>query len=100
MQPEELLAKAAGPLVKWAAAQVAYAKQLLKVEPLNNELRKLEEESVVMREQQDALQVLVAELEETIKQYEAEYAVWVRRKAWDEAHPELPPCAGKPPLNP
>lgn len=69
--------KAAGPLVKWAMAQMAYAQQLLKVEPLNEELQQLADESAVMREQQDALQVLVTELEETIKQYEEEYAVLI-----------------------
>jgi dynein heavy chain 1 len=69
--------KAAGPLVKWALAQVAYGNQLLKVEPLNNELKELEAAAAEMRQQQDALQVLVGELEEKIQQYEQEYAVLI-----------------------
>eukprot|EP00049_Salpingoeca_infusionum_P026814 m.28080 g.28080 ORF g.28080 m.28080 type:complete len:4577 (+) comp9012_c0_seq1:144-13874(+) len=69
--------KAAGPLVKWAVAQIAYANQLLKVEPLNQELSALEASAEEMRQEQAALQVLVAELEATIQQYEAEYAVLI-----------------------
>jgi dynein heavy chain 1 len=36
---------ACGPLVKWAKAQLSYAKMLNKVEPLNNELVRLERAS-------------------------------------------------------
>eukprot|EP00730_Choanoeca_flexa_P004835 TRINITY_DN11816_c0_g2_i2.p1 TRINITY_DN11816_c0_g2~~TRINITY_DN11816_c0_g2_i2.p1 ORF type:complete len:1636 (+),score=529.69 TRINITY_DN11816_c0_g2_i2:364-4908(+) len=69
--------KAAGPLVKWARAQVAFATQLLKIEPLTNELKQLEQDSAVLQEQQVELQAIVAELEEKIKLYEDEYAVLI-----------------------
>jgi dynein heavy chain 1 len=36
---------ACGPLVKWATAQLTYADMLSKVEPLRNELKKLETEA-------------------------------------------------------
>jgi dynein heavy chain 1 len=69
--------KAAGPLVKWARAQIMYATQLLKIEPLTNELKVLEAAAGAMREQQAALQVLVQELEQKIQEYEADYAVLI-----------------------
>ncbi|EDQ84975.1 uncharacterized protein MONBRDRAFT_12266 [Monosiga brevicollis MX1] len=69
--------KAAGPLVKWARASVLYATQLLKIEPLTNELRDLERAAEDMQVQQAELQVLIQELESKIQELEADYAVLI-----------------------
>ena len=69
--------KAAGPLVSWAIASVQYSTMLLSIEPLRNELKKLESDTQRMKSEMVEVQVLIAELEKSITKYKEEYAVLV-----------------------
>ncbi|XP_070577189.1 cytoplasmic dynein 1 heavy chain 1-like [Ptychodera flava] len=66
--------QACGPLVKWAIAQVCYADMLKRVEPLRNELRRLEEEAEHSRLQGEEVEKTIVELERSIARYKEEYA--------------------------
>ncbi len=69
--------KAAGPLVKWAIASTSYATMLLSIEPLRNELKRLETDAQTMKTQVASTQALIIELEKSIGKYKEEYAVLV-----------------------
>lgn len=66
--------KACGPLVKWATAQIQYAEMLHRVEPLRDELQKLELEANRNEAKAKSLQDVIVQLEKSISGYKAEYA--------------------------
>jgi dynein heavy chain 1 len=65
---------ACGPLVKWAKAQLSYAKMLNKVEPLNNELSRLEKDASLKANAGEEVNNKIQELEERIQKLKEEYA--------------------------
>jgi hypothetical protein len=65
---------ACGPLVKWCLAQLEYANMLNKVEPLRNELKRLENEAEANKLKSEQLNTLIVDLEKKIAQYKQEYA--------------------------
>lgn len=58
---------ACGPMVKWAKAQLSYAKMLNKVEPLNNELKRLEKDAEEKTKKGVEVKHKIEELEERIQ---------------------------------
>ena len=69
--------QACGPLVKWVRAQVAYSDLLKQIEPLHMKLTTLEHELGVNRQQADATDARITELERTSSQMKAEYSVLI-----------------------
>lgn len=65
---------ACGPMVKWARAQLLYSTMLHKVEPLRNELKRLEKEAAKKTEEGKVVDVRITELEDSIGKYKEEYA--------------------------
>ncbi|XP_022096690.1 cytoplasmic dynein 1 heavy chain 1-like isoform X2 [Acanthaster planci] len=65
---------ACGPMVKWAIAQISYADMLHRVEPLRNELDRLEKEANKNKIKQEQVNKLIADLEHSIAGYKEEYA--------------------------
>ncbi|ESP05087.1 hypothetical protein LOTGIDRAFT_151884 [Lottia gigantea] len=65
---------ACGPMVKWAIAQIQYADMLNRVEPLRNELQDLEDKAKENQRKGDEVMKLIKDLENSIAQYQDEYA--------------------------
>lgn len=65
---------ACGPMVKWVKAQLLYSDMLMKVEPLRNELKRLERDAKVKTEKGEELKKTIAQLEQSIAAYKEEYA--------------------------
>lgn len=61
-------------MVKWVKAQLLYADMLRKVEPLRNELRRLERDAKVKTQKGEELKKTIADLEQSIAAYKEEYA--------------------------
>ncbi|CAK5084784.1 unnamed protein product [Meloidogyne enterolobii] len=66
--------QACGPLVKWSKAQLSYAKMLNKVEPLNNELSRLQQDASQKAHAGGEVKKKIEELEERIQKLKDEYA--------------------------
>jgi len=66
--------KACGPLVKWASAQIQYAEMLHRVEPLRDELSRLETDAKKNQDKVSELQSVITNLEKSISGYKQEYA--------------------------
>lgn len=64
---------ACGPLVKWACAQLNYADMVRQIEPLRNELKKLEAEASVNQKKAMENEEILERLKNTIQSYEEEY---------------------------
>eukprot|EP01105_Mastigella_eilhardi_P022506 TRINITY_DN553_c0_g1_i1.p1 TRINITY_DN553_c0_g1~~TRINITY_DN553_c0_g1_i1.p1 ORF type:complete len:4613 (+),score=1400.71 TRINITY_DN553_c0_g1_i1:1522-13839(+) len=69
--------KACGPLFKWVDAQVSYGEILDRVQPLKNEIAKLEGTADELQKQADQLEATIAAVEKSIAQYKQEYAVLI-----------------------
>uniref|UniRef100_A0A8R1U2J5 Dynein heavy chain, cytoplasmic n=1 Tax=Onchocerca volvulus TaxID=6282 RepID=A0A8R1U2J5_ONCVO len=65
---------ACGPMIKWMKAQLLYSDMLRKVEPLRNELERLERDAKVKTAKGDDLKKTIAKLEQSIAAYKEEYA--------------------------
>ncbi|KAL3112905.1 hypothetical protein niasHT_015611 [Heterodera trifolii] len=65
---------ACGPMVKWARAQLSYAKMLNKIEPLNNELKRLEKDAEEKTVKGEELKHKIEALENRIQELKDEYA--------------------------
>ncbi|CAD5206375.1 unnamed protein product [Bursaphelenchus okinawaensis] len=65
---------ACGPMVKWVKAQILYSDMLGKVEPLRNELIRLENDAKTKTQKCDELEKVITELEQSIASYKDEYA--------------------------
>lgn len=70
--------KACGPLYKWAESQIKYSTVFTRVQPLREEVDKLEKKAEVAKSQKNQLEEEVAELEASIAQYKADYASLIR----------------------
>ena len=66
-------------MVKWASAQLQYADMLKRVEPLRNELKALEEETMKNVEESNAMDELITKLEKEIEEYKRDYAELIRQ---------------------
>ncbi|KAL3119190.1 hypothetical protein niasHT_003477 [Heterodera trifolii] len=65
---------ACGPMVKWAKAQLDYAKMLIKIEPLNSELKRLEKDAEEKTVKGEEMKHKIEALENRIQELEDEYA--------------------------
>eukprot|EP01091_Cochliopodium_minus_P010435 TRINITY_DN2760_c1_g1_i1.p1 TRINITY_DN2760_c1_g1~~TRINITY_DN2760_c1_g1_i1.p1 ORF type:complete len:4604 (+),score=1553.39 TRINITY_DN2760_c1_g1_i1:76-13887(+) len=70
--------KACGPLVKWIRAQVEYTRILNRVQPLKEEVERLENAAKDVKEQFSQEKKKIDELEEKISIYKEEYATLIR----------------------
>ena len=79
--PQRIMAasRAAGPLALWVKSIVEYSSVFHSIAPLRAELHKLEEETARMREEQQALDAKITELESSIEGLKAEYATLIAR---------------------
>ncbi|XP_065449670.1 cytoplasmic dynein 1 heavy chain 1-like isoform X1 [Chrysemys picta bellii] len=68
---------ACGPLVKWAIAQMNYADMLKRVEPLRNELQKLEDDAKDHQPKANEVEQMIRDLEASTARYKEEYAVLI-----------------------
>ncbi|KAL1257320.1 hypothetical protein QQF64_010564 [Cirrhinus molitorella] len=68
---------ACGPMVKWAIAQLNYADMLKRVEPLRNELQKLEDDAKDNKTKAEEVEQMIRDLESSIARYKEEYAVLI-----------------------
>ncbi|KAL6478123.1 hypothetical protein MHYP_G00139580 [Metynnis hypsauchen] len=68
---------ACGPMVKWAIAQLNYADMLKRVEPLRNELQKLEDDAKDNKHKAEEVEQMIRDLEASIARYKEEYAVLI-----------------------
>ncbi|TRY83561.1 hypothetical protein DNTS_016270 [Danionella cerebrum] len=68
---------ACGPMVKWAIAQLNYADMLKRVEPLRNELQKLEDDAKDNQTKAEEVEQMIRDLENSIARYKEEYAVLI-----------------------
>eukprot|EP00069_Balaena_mysticetus_P006005 bmy_18308T0 len=68
---------ACGPMVKWAIAQLNYADMLKRVEPLRNELQKLEDDAEDNQQKANEVEQMIRDLEASIARYKEEYAVLI-----------------------
>ncbi|XP_073494500.1 cytoplasmic dynein 1 heavy chain 1 isoform X2 [Phyllobates terribilis] len=68
---------ACGPMVKWAIAQLNYADMLKRVEPLRNELQKLEDDAKDNQQKANEVEQMIRDLEASIARYKEEYAVLI-----------------------
>ncbi|XP_041430591.1 cytoplasmic dynein 1 heavy chain 1 isoform X2 [Xenopus laevis] len=68
---------ACGPMVKWAIAQLNYADMLKRVEPLRNELQKLEDDAKENQQKANEVEQMIRDLEASIARYKEEYAVLI-----------------------
>ncbi|KAK6731031.1 hypothetical protein RB195_007476 [Necator americanus] len=66
--------QACGPMVKWAKAQLLYSGMLHKVEPLRNELKRLESDAKKKTTEGKEVKARIAQLEQSIAAYKEEYA--------------------------
>uniref|UniRef100_A0A1I7Y6V7 Dynein heavy chain, cytoplasmic n=1 Tax=Steinernema glaseri TaxID=37863 RepID=A0A1I7Y6V7_9BILA len=69
--------QACGPMVKWAKAQLLYSDMLHRVEPLRNELRRLEKDASAKTKKGEEVKKTIAELEHSIATYKDEYAILI-----------------------
>lgn len=65
---------ACGPMVKWMKAQLLYSDMLRRVEPLRNELKRLEDDAKIKTEKGEELKKTISQLEHSIAAYKEEYA--------------------------
>uniref|UniRef100_A0A8C0WNI1 Dynein heavy chain, cytosolic n=1 Tax=Castor canadensis TaxID=51338 RepID=A0A8C0WNI1_CASCN len=68
---------ACGPMVKWAIAQLNYADMLKRVEPLRNELQKLEDDAKDNQQKANEVEQMIRDLEASIARYKEEYAILI-----------------------
>ena len=70
--------KACGPLYKWADSQVKYSTVFNRIQPLRDEVTRLEHAAESANEKQATLENEVKELEDSISQYKSDYAMLIR----------------------
>uniref|UniRef100_A0A7E4ZT92 Dynein heavy chain, cytoplasmic n=1 Tax=Panagrellus redivivus TaxID=6233 RepID=A0A7E4ZT92_PANRE len=68
---------ACGPMLKWVKAQLLYADMLNKVEPLRNELKRLQKDAETKTKKGEELKTVIAQLEQSIAAYKEEYAALI-----------------------
>lgn len=70
--------KACGPLYKWAESQIKYSTIFNNIQPLREEVARLESEATAVREEKEQLEEEVSTLEASITQYKTDYATLIR----------------------
>jgi len=70
--------KACGPLYKWAESQIKYSTIFNNIQPLREEVARLESEATSVREEKVLLEDEVKTLEQSITQYKTDYATLIR----------------------
>lgn len=65
--------KAAGPLAEWLQSQIRYKDILGQVEPLSNQVKEMESESLSLKKQMEDLGSKINLLENNIQNYQKEY---------------------------
>jgi dynein heavy chain 1, cytosolic len=70
--------KACGPLYKWAESQIKYSTIFNNIQPLREEVARLEVEATAVKEEKEKLDEEVAVLEKSIAQYKSDYAALIR----------------------
>jgi dynein heavy chain 1, cytosolic len=65
---------ACGPLLQWAKAQLLYSDMLNRVEPLRNELKRLEQDAEIKTKKGEEVKTAINNLEQSIASYKEEYA--------------------------
>jgi dynein heavy chain 1, cytosolic len=70
--------KACGPLYKWAESQIKYSTIFNNIQPLREEVARLEVEAQVVKEEKEKLDDEVSVLEKSIAQYKTDYATLIR----------------------
>src|SRR6056300_389944 len=66
--------KACGPLYQWAESQIKYSTIYNSIQPLREEVEKLEHDAKVANDEKERLESEVAGLESSIANYKSEYA--------------------------
>lgn len=70
--------KALGPLMMWVKAQLRYASIVTKVEPLRNELQRLEQELIESKNKLIAIKGMIDDLQLEIESYKLKYSETIR----------------------
>lgn len=70
--------KACGPLYKWAESQIKFSAVYNRVQPLREEVEKLEEQAFGAKTEKERIDNEVNDLEEKISQYKSDYATLIR----------------------
>ncbi|KAK1747403.1 dynein heavy chain [Skeletonema marinoi] len=70
--------KACGPLYQWAESQIKYSTIYNSIQPLREEVEKLEQDAKVANDEKERLESEVAGLESSIANYKSEYATLIR----------------------
>ena len=70
--------KACGPLYQWAESQIKYSTIYNSIQPLREEVEKLEQDAKVANDEKERLEAEVAGLESSIANYKSEYATLIR----------------------
>lgn len=70
--------KACGPLYKWAESQVAYSTVFNSIQPLRDEVERLELDAKAANERKTTLEMEVNDLEDSISHYKTDYAMLIR----------------------
>ncbi|SBS80798.1 dynein heavy chain, putative [Plasmodium ovale] len=66
--------RAAGPLAKWVESVITFLTILETVQPLENEIEKLQEETKIAEDQYNEQKEIISELEKILVQYKNDYA--------------------------
>jgi len=69
---------ACGPLYKWAESQVKYSIVCNRIQPLRDEVERLEKDAESANRQKEILEQDVKQLEDSISQYKTDYAQLIR----------------------
>ena len=70
--------KACGPLYQWAESQIKFSIIYNSIQPLREEVEKLEQDAKVANDEKERLESEVAGLESSIANYKSEYATLIR----------------------
>ncbi len=70
--------RACGPLYKWAESQVRYSTVFNRIQPLRDEVQRLEKDAESANLRKQTLETAVQELEASISQYKMDYATLIR----------------------
>ena len=70
--------KACGPLYQWCESQIKYSTIYNNIAPLREEVAQLEKDAEVAKNEKDAIEAEVSELEKSIGKYKTDYAALIR----------------------
>jgi dynein heavy chain 1, cytosolic len=70
--------KACGPLYQWCESQIKYSTIYNNIAPLREEVAQLEVDAKVVKDEKEAIEAEVSQLEESIGKYKIDYAALIR----------------------